>query len=628
MYQPLHKDMGPAVLRHLAQFGEFSGLQEKHEAQEGYIAGQAVASAVSELFRSGFGVVYNDVDAFLFSRNFADNTRKVLSTITSFDLHRENHYGQVILSSHAVYAVNSTAREGMLNEVLCRYCEFAPSDSDRMAQAFLRSFDLNCVQVAVRLHDQQLVWTPAFEQFLATQELLVMNVKTPVHTAVRWFKKKAELEGVFGHDDKTMALLATSLARVRQRLSECESTEGAGIMWQRMLRAQTSFGKVYAEKAADVAGDLGRYFEVVNVTDRQIALQTLVSRGCEMPELVAAPCSDLVLPTYARALQGHWRKHVCDQMLDALRAPQDSMAFKNVALEGPQAIAALHSPKDLVMLDKVCSDHPGIGYQMVSMDTARQLAFLRELKDMARREGIWVFGVFEYMRDVQAELASIDTAQLREYMETRFAAAVKEYDEMGRESVNAMPRIARMSMFDYQVSELISFKDLMEEGARMHHCVGGYFREVAQGSSRILRLQRHRVEDSLTVQMRRGFGKGWYLNQAHGLQNRSASPQERAVANRLVFLANLQTVLLPFKVSLSFATLERIAVRLPKLANLVERAATSRSNPKQRVRNWFLTQKRKVQAWRVRDLAPRPHPAFKPVGVDGAYAEIDDEIPF
>lgn len=305
MYQPLHKDMGPAVLRHLAQFGEFSGLQEKHGAQEGYIAGQAVASAVSELFRSGFGVVYNDVDAFLFSRNFADNTRKVLSTITSFDLHRENHYGQVILSSHAVYAVNSTAREGMLNEVLCRYCEFAPSDSDRMAQAFLRSFDLNCVQVAVRLHDQQLVWTPAFEQFLATQELLVMNVKTPVHTAVRWFKKKAELEGVFGHDDKTMALLATSLARVRQRLSECESTEGAGIMWQRMLRAQTSFGKVYAEKAADVAGDLGRYFEVVNVTDRQIALQTLVSRGCEMPELVAAPCSDLVLPTYARALQGH-----------------------------------------------------------------------------------------------------------------------------------------------------------------------------------------------------------------------------------------------------------------------------------------------------------------------------------
>ena len=626
MYQPLHKDMGPAVLRHLAQFSDFSDLQQKRGAKEGYIAGQAVASAVSELFRSGIGVVYNDVDAFLFSNSFVENTRRVLSTITSFDLVRENHYGQVILASHAVYAVQSTARDGMLNEVLCRYGDCAPSDPDAMAQAFLRSFDLNCVQVAVRLHDQQLVWTPAYEQFLDTREMLVMNVKTPVHTAVRWFKKKAELEGVFGHDEKTMALLATSLARVRQRLSECGADEA--IRWQRMLRAQTNFGKVYAEKAADVAGDLGRYFEVVNVTDRQIALQTLVSRGGEMPELVAAPCSDLVLPTYARALQGHWRKHVCDQIVEALRSPLDSMAFKNVALEGPRAIAALQSPKDLVMLDKVCGEHQGLGYQMLQMDTARQLAFVRELKDMVRREGIWVFGVFEHMNNLQGELATIDTAQLRAYMETRFAASVLEYEEMSRKSESSMPRIARTSVLDYQVTELISFKDLMEEGARMHHCVGGYFREVAEGYSRIVRLQRHRVEDSLTMQMRRGYGKGWYLNQVHGLQNRQATASERAAAQRLVLVANMQTALLHVKLAPSFSTLERIAVRLPRVANLLEQMVVRPGHSKQRVRNWFRNQKRKVQAWRVRDLWPRPHPALKPVGADGAYAEIDDDIPF
>jgi hypothetical protein len=618
--------MGPAVLQHLSQFADFANLQEKRGATEGYIAGQAVASAVSELFRSGFGVAYNDVDAFLFSHGFEQNTRRVLSTITSFDLAPENQYGHVVLAANAVYAVNSTEREGMLNEVLCRYCDYAPRDTDAMAQAFLRSFDLNCVQVAVRLHDQQLVWTPAFEQFLTNQELLVMNVKTPVHTAVRWFRKKAELEGVFGHDDKTMALLATSLARVRQRLAECHPE--SGILWQRSLRAQTCFGKVYAEKAAEVAGELGRYFDVVNVTDRQIALQTLVSRGGEIAELVTAPCSDLVLPTYARALQGHWRKHVCDQMVEALRTPSDSMAHKNVALEGPQAIAALSSPKDLAMLDKLCAEHGGISHQMGYMNTARQLAFVRELKDMAHREGLWVFGVFEHMEQVSKDLATVDTTQLRAYMEAKFAEAVLQYEEMSRTSEANMPRIKPTAMLGYRVSELVSFKDLLEEGSRMHHCVGGYFRTVVEGSSRILRLQRHRVEDCLTVQLYRGFGggKGWSLNQVHGLQNRQASPEEYAVAQRLALLVNIQTALQCVKVSPSLPTLERVAQRMPALALMLDKAVTKRR--KQHYgQTWLGRLKQQVKRWKSGVFYLPAATALKPAGAAAEFQDMDD-IPF
>jgi hypothetical protein len=629
MYQKLHADMGPVILRHLAQFGDHTQLLNKPGILDGYIAGQAVASAVSELFRSGLAVAYNDVDAFLFSNEIENNSRKVLATITSYDLMPDCHYGQVSLASNAVYGVNSTARDGMLNEVFCRYLSFAPRDEDEMAQAFLRSFDLNCVQVAVRLKDQKLVWTPAFEQFLETREMLVMNVKTPVHTAVRWFRKKAELEGVFGHDEKTMALLASSLVRVKNRLADC--SPGSGILWERSLRAASTFGKVYGEKAAAVSGELGKYFDIVDVTDRKIALQTLESRGCEMPELVKAECSDLVLPNYSRALQGHWRKHVSDQMVEAFRAPWNSASRRLVSMEGPEAIAALRSPKDMAMLDKLTSEHGGLGYLMSDMNTARQLEFAHELKDMVRREGVWVYGLFEHLNDARVELATIDREQLRPYMEQRFATAVIEYDELSRQTQASMPRLVPTPIFDYKVSELVSFKDLLEEGSRMHHCVGGYFREVVSGHSRILRLQRHRVEDCITIQLSKDYGKGanagWFLRQVHGLQNRQASAAEQLVADRLALLVNMQSALQRIRISPSLVVLESIAVKAPAISKMLAATMTYKTRSKFQSGSPMQRLWKKVKGWWAG--APGTRPAtFKPATANGAFQDLDEDIPF
>lgn len=621
MYQNLHAGMGQAVFDHLSQFANLDGLVEKNKSTEGFIAGQAVASALSELFYSGFAVSYNDVDAFLMGHEFADNKRKALATLTSKELVRVQEYGQLVLEVDSVYTVCSTKRQGMLNEVLCQTGYRAEyQSSSRMAQAFLRSFDLNCVQVAVRLSDKQLVWTPAFETFLVNQELLVMNPKTPVHTAIRWFRKKAELEGVYGHDDKTMELLASAAGRIRLRQQEGPD---AWVGLQRTWNAQLMFGKLYTAKAVSVMGDLSRYFDMEKVPDRYLDLNTLVSRGCENTELVQADMFDMLLPTYARALQGHWRKHTCKQVIEALKAPYETLSRMNVSVEGVQAVLVAKNASTLAQLNKFYGEHSGLGRIIVNMNTERQLVFMDALKDLSRKEGLWAIGVFEQLdADPAFELSTVELEALPARVQTLFAAEIAHYEELTREVGSTLKTLAPMEFEGFRLSEIICFKELLQEGVRMHHCVGGYFGSIMSGSSRIIRMQRHRVEDSLTMELTK-HQKGWHLRQVRGLVNRPATPVEQAVADKLTTLVNMQCAFGLVKVKPSLALLVKLEQKVPTAAAWLEELVTT---------GWGTRRARFDQAKRkfkqsVKDTFQRPEPAPQTMrafcGADG-----DEDIPF
>lgn len=634
MYQSLHAGMGAAVLRHLSQFASLDGLLDKHGAKGGFIAGQAVASAVSELFYAGCAVSYNDVDAFLFSDNFAQQ-RRVLSLLEFEELTRTVQYDHIVLSTEAVYTVVQTRREGMLNEVLCRLAyRDAFLETDVLAQAFLKSFDLNCVQVAVRLSDQQLVWTPAFEAFLANRELLVMNVKTPIHTAVRWFRKKVELAGVYGHDDKTMELLASSVARVQARRAKWGGSAKFDIM--KAWEAQVAFGKGYSAKAASVASDLSRYFDLVPVTGKHIALNTLVPRGCERPELVETDCLDMLLPTYARALQGHWRRHVCEQVKAALELPGTSLRLISVALDGPEKAADGRWMRELARLDKILEEHAGLQHLMGRMDTARQLVFVDAVRAIAQREGLWVYGVFEQLYEMPRELSTMALAQMPPYLEDLFAKQVAHFEEQSRTAVRPQACLPDMEWAGYRVTELVSFKAMLEEGVRMHHCVGGYFGSMLEGRCRILRLQRPRVQDSLTLELRRA-GRGWAVAQLRGLQNHPASDEQLQAFKDLALRLNLQCAATALGLPLSWARADWLAGRYPGLAVKLEQAVTGdwRAHLKQRWRSvrarWLpggqRLSARKTPSFRSRlaGLLPWvPAPTLEP---EPLYEDMD-EIPF
>lgn len=585
--------MGPAVLAHLRQFADSETLKTRHPgATEIFVAGQAVASALSELYGVGQCVAYNDVDAFVMDEKAA-RTRQILTTLEFEQNQFSIEYGHLSVESTSVYDVRKTSRTEMLNEVVCRPGMNFARYPVQSARAFLQSFDLNCVQVGVRLSDETLVWSRAFAEFLRTRQMLVMNVKTPVHTAIRWFRKKAELAGIYGHDEQAMQLLAAMTERYISRMN----TES--LRYKRALQAQTQFGPQYAAKAQAVGAQLAPYFELCSVQHeshrKSIALSTLVPRAGVDSRLLEGDIEDSLLPLYARALQGHWRQPVCRRVLELIGRPRDHLARMSVLVHGMAVVASTRSNAHLDQMDLVYRRHPGLAVVLRLLDAEQQRAFLPALANLAREKGLWAYGVFERLSAERCqELGEVDANTMAHSVVRIFEAQCSEMERLAAQGAKRAGELGRLVAADYggfRFRLLSTFQALAEEGERLHHCVAGYFSAVAEGDTRIVALRKPRAEDSLTMELCRAKYGRWCMQQLRGLQNRKATDEERRIALRYVAAVNLQASLGAFGRRLPAATLLAVAQSLTRFL------PKSLLVPKSIAYPWTLPRRKHLERW-------------------------------
>lgn len=84
------------------------------------------------------------------------------------------------------------------------------------------------------------------------------------------------------------------------------------------------------------------------------------------------------------------------------------------------------------------------------------------------------------------------------------------------------------------VLPLTTGKDLIEEGAKMRHCVGDYINACLSGRSRIFSLKSD--EENATLELINDGGKQWKVRQIFGISNKEVSKQmktaSRIIANR------------------------------------------------------------------------------------------------
>lgn len=206
----LSKAMGPAVLKHLTNFSVIP--------ESGIIAGQAVCSAILDLYFNKSGQVYNDIDVFysqankpLLAKELAPILYKKLTTTVhhTYAVYAQDVYGHIYVPNHHRYHVVNSQSIGMLNFIECEFSEanFAVRPQSD-AQSLIDSFDFNCVQVAVDIKSQELVWTKEFEEFVKNRQLKIVRLHTPYHSAIRLFKKASELKNVFIDIPQQMRLVS------------------------------------------------------------------------------------------------------------------------------------------------------------------------------------------------------------------------------------------------------------------------------------------------------------------------------------------------------------------------------------------------------------------------------------
>jgi hypothetical protein len=151
--------------------------------------------------------------------------------------------------------------------------------------------------------------------------------------------------------------------------------------------------------------------------------------------------------------------------------------------------------------------------------------------------GLWVVGSFE-TREVPLIDMSGAIPRVRSFEEMK-----PEFDVVQKDVHTPLRRrvMGRIKLNGLTVEELDTRAKLVEEGARMHHCVGGYGSVVKQGAARVFSIRSGpKATDCSTLELyRNGFtgGKVWELMQHKAFANKKPSRTHQAIVDQLARLA-------------------------------------------------------------------------------------------
>ncbi|KWU26369.1 PcfJ domain-containing protein [Burkholderia cenocepacia] len=561
------------MAQHDARLLETPGLAEKVLAvlsgkqqlpSRGIVAGQAVASAIDEVLGTG-PAVYNDLDVFVDQRDsshfYPESNMAEPSTPAKLQLAPSPTFkSSLTLESadyqHALnavyqkwYQVIKTTREGLLNLVFVAYCYERDTTLPSRARQLIAAFDLNNIQVALDLQTRELYYSEHFAAYFAGRELSLVNLFTPFQSLLRYFKKRVELKA-FGNDELQVELVRRMVARNEGDALLREDRINAfkkGWRWIPPALSAAYYKRKYAWEAMESFHRTGsglqglplaigakyealvqqcwpkleRYFELHK--HPRIDVWLIASRPnaplipdlsaptelCMAPAVVAARFKELRLP--ASVLVRRRRKEFSHFLvwLSWNNASVQNMYEEAYQYQGDAYLEGIESQRNWRDLFRVLSDHEELATTLVLLNFREQVQVMRIVRSLLKKLNLGdAWGVFRG-RDVKwARQALADPDW-----------AMKELKDMLSAQRQLLPDECRLplprQLGDVAVKELVHSWELLSEGARMSHCVGGYSYAVREGHSRIISLalseektQRSTVEWQPQQKRVRASGKG------------------------------------------------------------------------------------------------------------------------
>jgi hypothetical protein len=534
----LDAGMGPAVLDHLRQFATLP--------EDGLVAGQSVASAVSQLFGDGWGVAYNDIDVFRHYRRLEEDeerrsrreAKRVVDTVhftaLEVDVGGWTPYSamrEVSVKRQGKYSVVKTMREDMLNMV---YYDHGYAEADA---SFLSTFDINAGHVGVDISTQKLLWTPEFERYLRTRQLEIVTLHTPYQSLIRYFKKREELEGVYGNDARMTEMIGLAYAVATSPSEGYNPQEDASLRWR--------FGAAIADKLDGVMSDIRPNFDILSEKVQGMDLYQLVPRfeaDRDMLKLVRRQ-RDIahLLPRFSRTLREARRKAFAARAHHVAEAPieldRDRVNPQNVSQllwlqQGDAALEANVTVQQMADLDRFVFEHDASGF-FLGRSLARSIQVKQQMEAAVQARGNWVYRALGLLSDEDPNEAFEVDGWLDGWM-------VRE-DARHKSHVLAGILPKGYSALGVEVVELCSRRDLLDEGTELHHCVGTYSALLPEGNSRFFSIRPACSSKSwLTLHLvmsldgLSGSPTHWRISQLKGLCNRDPLDHEQAIVAQFV----------------------------------------------------------------------------------------------
>lgn len=231
----------------IARFGELPS--------SGYLAGQAVASALYPLFGLPCGMM-RDLDVFCPIEKLGHKSHGLCRSggDTSIDIEGNSFalIGNIEKSIGGYYVSDSSVsvKNPDINFITIQFTRETKTPNDEMLR-LISAFDLNCCQVAYDVKNHKLVGTEHFLQFLNDHTLNVICFSTPMHSAVRVMKKLKDMPFLVCDVDGVMKSLQTLVELVTRN-----GNYKSGYMVNNL------FSDIYKARYENHADVLDQYFSI------------------------------------------------------------------------------------------------------------------------------------------------------------------------------------------------------------------------------------------------------------------------------------------------------------------------------------------------------------------------------
>lgn len=459
----------------------FSKLSELHPTLErkGVIAGQAVATVYQSLKAPRIKGLINDIDQFFMVTETSDlfqefkksnDAREKLKKTQHILLGEEVFYpdnysyyfnGQINRAKDG-YTVFKSEREGLVNKVfgcVASNVKFTRSTGSE-AKLLIDSFDLNCVKIGIYFDETgeaQLYKTDEYDEFLLTNQILIVNNYSLTSSIARAFKKAKEMGSFF-------------------------NIEPYKRLYQDILSKEIQFtiaDNIYKGIIDEYA--YKKFEDIVNQIGLPKITESLDSFSSESG-FVGSNSLIIHMQHFYNVPFGYRKKEI-QLFLDDINKPSESIfiTIPSLLKDLKEISRSNISYKELKRMAKVFKSH-----EILSKEIQPNLKALKVINEF-QKTNLNIIGFmelvlmkrkhFDLKYKLEMLLATGDGEGILQ-AEKEFINQLKTNKNL---FLNVLKSIVPKSFFGYKISFKDTYEELIKLGQEERHCVGGYWYNVLSG---------------------------------------------------------------------------------------------------------------------------------------------------
>ena len=499
------------ILNNANDFLKKSGMKLP---KRGFFTGQAAASLY--LQEIGFDKYknkntskinsINDIDVFVKTK--VSSKQEMIKKKTEPTIAKHLGYGRIFgIMTTDKYQIERTKHIKDLNVTF-----YTSEENNFGALELIEKFDINCTQVAIDLETKEIFLSDSFKEFIKTGQLKVANISTPVHTAIRIVKKSREF-GFYCNFEKELSKLVVLTSKIKYFTNN---------HYKHYLKNRDILDKYFDLKTeypkrdwVDMYSDYEWKNEILYTLEKKADVK-IFKEYIEFHKEIGIYSNEAILRS--NEIFFHYSKQKKDEIENLFKNKfTDFEGFitpLGLIYEKQCSLRKDINPKSLGWLNRMLNEHENLAPAYYSFNSVEEMMdFHKNLKKLIFEKGILIVGAIENIKDF---------SNLPSDYEGLLKLCKESLTDLNNPLIQES--IEEFSFANWNFKELVTKLDLIEEGSNQHHCVGGYFRVVNYGSSKIVSVKAKEAnQKSYTIELRRWEDDTFYISQCLGKHNTGVS---------------------------------------------------------------------------------------------------------